>query len=167
MEIIYQNSTKRFNNAELTKECFLGLPKSNLRLDYHGIVDTLPKDFDISDCAVISYVGTRTLEKTRKILEGLASSNKIKFGVLVFKRGLGPGENEFVEVGSKAWVCSCLEFDGYAIFLDDSHDHVNSVNFIGIPNHEAIQTGGSATKKKIIDSRIKIKKMQAKNTLIA
>lgn len=122
-------------------EEFLKSRSAIVRIDLHNVLDLIDDHTkkivsDSSKMAGCSYVGTTTRTRAdahddfkRRILSG-----QLGWGVLVFKRGKHgkPDAHSFQEVGSKAWFNRNVQFDERAIFLDDSDDHVDSVESLGI-----------------------------------
>ena len=118
-QIIQIFTTEYWKEAE---EVLKGLV-ADIRLDFHGVLDTLPLtplpiDKKIPICC-ICFVGRQS--QTRMDARGQISerikSGQIEFGILVFKRGT-------IKVGTKAWVNSLLLHKGERMFIDDSEDHI-------------------------------------------
>lgn len=96
---------------------------ADIRLDFHGVLDTLPVtplpiDKKVPICC-ICFVGRQSqtrIDARGQILERI-ESGQIEFGILVFKRGT-------IKVGTKAWVNFHLLHKGERIFIDDSEDNI-------------------------------------------
>lgn len=139
LELIYPNTDiKIFSKAEEAEAALLGL-SSDVRLDLHKTLDTIPSTvklpFDAAKCCCISFVGqlTDTRISARNDIIQRIKDGQIGFGALVFKRGSRKKPEEavrFVEPGSKAWFNANLPFSAQQlIFVDDSDDHVESVKY--------------------------------------
>lgn len=147
IEIICRDSNQTFFlNSESEAEIYLKkFCKANIRLDLHKTLDTISSSTKLptdSACCV-SYVGALTITRSeaRSEIKQRINTGQIRFGVLVFKRGSSrnPEEaNRFTDPGSKAWFNNILPADDDdncgVLFVDDSEDHVNSVQSIGIPS---------------------------------
>jgi len=138
--IIYKES-----QLDLLEEYISKLEPYNIRLDLHGVVDTFNVNDVIVDSkiCVISFVGklTKTRIMARKDIEKRIETGQVHIGFLIFKRGKKEHADYFHEVGSKTWLNSILprSFDANSnpkpiIFVDDSHDHYNSVKNKQISN---------------------------------
>lgn len=118
-------------------ESILSTMPACLRLDLHKTLDTLDPNvhiFETSQVCCISYVGRLSdiRNHAREDILDRIKYEQIEYGVLVFKRGKNVDEL-FIEEGSKAWVNKCIPWKEYIpLFIDDSEDHVLSVNSIGI-----------------------------------
>jgi len=118
----------------------IGKKNINVRLDLHGVLDTLSTDVEFEGADTIcsiSYVGSTTNTRIQARQEMLKRLNhQINFGILVFLRGKGTNKNKFVDVGSKAWINSLIPIDieKRAIFIDDSEDHYKSTKSMNIEN---------------------------------
>jgi hypothetical protein len=136
-EILTKDGNFAFNDAEKVGEFMKTFPFKSikLRLDLHGVLDTIDADthLPVKDVCAISYVGkiTKTRVDATLEIEQRIRNNQILFGVLVFRRGKRKSE-PFVEVGSKAWFNQFLKNDEQCLFIDDSYDHVISVESIGV-----------------------------------
>jgi len=131
--IIY--TTSQVNEAEDS----LSALEADFRLDLHKTLDTIPNDIQLprSSCCV-SYVGqlTATRIEARNDIKNRIKSGQIKFGALVFARGSKRDKNKiFTNVGSKAWFNKLVKSDR-PVFVDDSDDHVSSVESIGVPSFQ-------------------------------
>ena len=143
------------------------LPGIDIRLDYHGVLDTINKDvklgykrYEVCDSSsdsedevcipiyndradnicCISYVGqlTTTRISAREDMMDRMRSSQILLGILVFARGSKrfPEEGDrFVDPGSKGWANKLIPYNNKPIFIDDSEDHVKSVQFVGIDSY--------------------------------
>jgi hypothetical protein len=155
VEVIYRKSESdeiigQILTHQKTAETFLREFQTDLRLDLHGVLDTihsekllLPSDLreNVNIC-VISYVGKagtirdHAREETIKRIK----TGQINFGFLVFNRGRRGEENKntFHEVGSKAWINNLLGVKNQAHFIDDGFDHVESTKSMKIKNLNSI-----------------------------
>lgn len=121
-------------------ESLLKTMPATLRLDLHHTLDTVDSDFNVfSDSCCISYVGklTDTRLFARLDIQDRIKTGQIKYGVLIFKRGNSKSPDKgckFIEPGSKAWFNKIVPVDSglEPLFIDDSEDHVKSVQSIGI-----------------------------------
>ena len=118
-------------------ESILSKMPACLRLDLHKTLDTLDPNisiFETSQVCCISYVGRSSdiRNHAREDILDRIKYEQIEYGVLVFKRGKNINE-PFTEDGSKAWANKYIPFKDFKpLFIDDSADHVLSVNSIGI-----------------------------------
>lgn len=127
-----------FQDISLAETMLKSMP-ATLRLDLHNTLDTLDPDVNVfADSCCISYVGrlTETRLMARADIQDRIKSGQIKYGALVFKRGNAKAEDggcKFTEPGSKAWFNTVVPVDGdlKPLFIDDSEDHVKSVEFAG------------------------------------
>lgn len=84
---------------------------------------------------LISYIS----EDRGRLFDGLLSlSKELNLTILVsLQRGSGFDEGEFHEFGSKAWylreIHTLIGTNPVIEFYDDSDDHVDSINSLGIP----------------------------------
>lgn len=116
-----------------------------LVLDLHNVLDTIGKNESLptKNACSCSFVGkfSKTRDDAREEMIDRIHTGQIRFGTLIFKRGDRRSKknnpNEFHDVGSKAWVCKTLDA---ALFVDDSFDHVLSVESAGI---ESVQAKGA------------------------
>jgi len=142
LEIIYvKDGTvcfEVFSDKKKAEMKLSSMPSSAIRIDLHGVLDTLDVSVKIPNAVVISYVGDQMRQHARAEIRSRVEAEQVAWGVLVFKRGKGPNANKFIAAGSKAWVCWCVPYDKKAIFLDDSEDHVKSVNFLNLKKHHAV-----------------------------
>lgn len=128
-------------NQLVDAEQFASSLFADVRLDLHGVLDTVEPNVPLglpygNDACCISFVGALTTTRItarKNVIERIAKG-QISFGVLVFKRGPRKNKelcNAFQEPGSKAWINALIK--GGKLFIDDSLDHVFSVESIGIP----------------------------------
>jgi len=142
MEIILVNqdgteSITYCHNEDHAQQLLMNM-KSDIRLDLHKTLDTLAINTKLPHTSVccLSFVGnfTQTRIGARENIIERIKSNQIRFGILVFKRGPKKDPelcNRFHEIGSKAWVNKYLGKDSNnVVFIDDSDDHVYSVQSI-------------------------------------
>jgi len=128
-----------------------------VRLDYNGVLDTLPRDEHLKNpqnICCISFVGstTNTRVMTREdIIKRLG--HQINFGVLVFLRGNSKNKNRFHTIGGKAHVNSVIPIglNKKAIFIDDSEDHCLSVSNLNIENLDSILLTEDVDLRSLID----------------
>jgi len=144
LEYITKDSLKIYSESDAGTILLLLIRlKSDLRLDLHNTLDTIPINIQlpIKNACCISYVGclTETRIKAREEIMERIHSGQIQFGFLVFRRGTDKKNNinTFTEIGSKAWVNEGLNHNPNNIvdmttplFIDDSEDHVASVGQI-------------------------------------
>jgi hypothetical protein len=165
VEIVLPDKIYRYKKHHLKDaEQLLSTLVADVRLDLHGVLDLTEYDFKLTDnpntviCG-ISYMSNITATRVLAREEFLDRMKKgqISFGVLNFKRGTKSNNQEekesFREPGSKAWVNNLISFGKYnkAVFIDDSNDHVKSVNSLNMPNLESILlTGGVEELTKVI-----------------
>jgi len=135
IEVVYASSWVVFEAHDAAMRCLQRL-RCGLRLDYHGVLDTVsPETCLVSGASIcaLSYVGERSLMRSvvRRDLMTRIQSGQIDIGILVFRRGFGVERNRFSVAGSKAWVNAWLGvWSGVPVFLDDSMDHVRSVRWL-------------------------------------
>lgn len=134
-EIIHQNGNMVINKGNIQQlRSFLDQYDITVRLDLHGVLNTIPKEtiFDHPDkICCISFVAptTRTRSNARKEI-GCRLGHQIKYGVLVFARG----KMDFHEIGGKAWLNSLIPSgNNKALFVDDSKDHYESTKSLKLP----------------------------------
>jgi hypothetical protein len=181
-----------FNNdadiAEATST--LSTMNANVRLDMADVLDVLSENEPIfatdkralNKICSISWVGIKStggigdiLHKTRETMQKRILSGQIDFGVIVFERG-PKGLTPTVAPGSKAWVNKTIpnfkpnESGKNAFFIDDSEDHVNSVNLImtDVSEENKVKAIQKDVKKEVFSElRIgeKDKKAQERNSL--
>lgn len=112
----------------------------SVRLDLHGVLDTLVHDIEFenpNNIMCLSFVGSTTMTRIHARTEiQRRLGHQVAFGVLVFGRGKGKNKNTFIEPGSKAWINSLIPIKAgqKAIFVDDSDDHYQSVKSLKINN---------------------------------
>ncbi len=141
VEIIYQNSEnnvvcKIYSNTDLNNANLhlLSLNKVDIVLDLHGVLDTVDQDKVLShnnSIVCCSFVGkhSKNRKSARKEISERILSGQIMWGILVFQRKRNR-KNVFQKCykdGSKAWFCKLVKAK---YFLDDSIDHVESVETI-------------------------------------
>ena len=141
VEIIHKNSTNNviytiypdnnINNANLH---LLSLNKVDIVLDLHGVLDTVTQNKMISyDSSIVccSFVGKHSKNRisARKEISERILSGQILWGVLIFQRKRNRKNIYKIchKDGSKAWFCKLVKAK---YFLDDSIDHVESVETI-------------------------------------
>jgi hypothetical protein len=140
LEIINKSSYKVFDKQEEAIK-YLEKITANIRLDYHGVLDIVPKnkplivkDRDLNSICAISFVGKLSPTRTdvREDLMSRIKNNQIDFGILVFTRGKDKNKNTFNNIGSKAWVNKYISCNSpkKCLFLDDSNDHVRSTQHL-------------------------------------
>jgi len=138
LEFVTSDSFKIFTIDQTEEaESLLSELQSDLRLDLHKTLDTIPIDTKLPDkTCCLSYVGqlTATRISAREEIQERIKSGQLCFGALVFARGSRKNIeacNRFTDVGSKAWFNMFVKSDK-ALFIDDSDDHVLSVESVGI-----------------------------------
>ena len=118
---------------------------SNIRLDLHKTLSTIDKSVKLPQgTCCVSYVGqvTSTRVLARLDIQDRIKSGQLAFGGLVFKRAShkDPDRNHFQKTGSKAWFNQLVKYKSKScIFVDDSEDHVLSVQSTGLPGLKSIQ----------------------------
>lgn len=144
-EIITSSSIDIFQKEEdVIKALEFGDLKRDicLRLDLHDVLDTTDPLDKLSDQRIcgLSYVGktTKTRKDAREDLQSRIKSRQIVYGVLVFKRGKDK-HAPFTDVGGKAWFNTLLENTCNPLFIDDSLDHVISVQSVGVKSVQMFQ----------------------------
>jgi len=154
-EIITSDLVICFQNIAQAEEMLKTMP-ATLRLDLHNTLDTVDPDVNVfSDSCCISYVGrlTDTRLFARVDIQNRIKTGQIKYGALVFKRG-NPGSEDggckFTDPGSKAWFNTIVPCEGdlKPLFVDDSEDHVKSVEFAGV---RSVQMNPGDSLRDIID----------------
>lgn len=102
-------------------------PATFLHLDLHGVADLFDVKEELSKLpvSIVSFVGAKgeTRVKARDDIVKRIENKYAVFGCLVFNRTTKPDQ-----VGTKAWVLKNLVNPVNRYFLDDSSDHVLSVN---------------------------------------
>lgn len=146
IELIYKQDdqicTTVLKKWEVDKaESMLRSMPAHVRLDCHGVLDTLPTRLKINRTkkyCMISYTGrtSRTRETARSEAKLRIKTGLIDYGILMFARGRGKNKYSFTEVGSKAWVNSLIP-DG-ELFIDDGEDHIQSVK-LACPNLRVVK----------------------------
>jgi hypothetical protein len=112
------------------------LPPTSVRLDYHGVLDTLSPNKQLPEghtYCVVSYVGFNGEKhmQTRYELQQRIQNGQILFGVLVFKKGYKRQEKRtFTQPGSKAWVNANLPEEKPTYFMDDHKEHLLSTQLL-------------------------------------
>ena len=142
LEIVTENEITIYTSTQVQEaENALSKLRAEIRLDLHKTLDTVPPEQSLppSSCC-ISYVGqlTQTRVSAREEIQERIASGQLQFGALVFARGSRKNPeaaNHFVEVGSKAWFNKWVAGEN-PIFLDDSEDHVLSVESVGIASYQ-------------------------------
>lgn len=137
-EIITSDSVLTFTNpADVEKALHDMNFRSDvpIRLDLHDVLDTTEPNEKLSKHRIcgLSYVGniTKTRISARLDMQERIASGQILYGVLVFKRGKDK-HNPYIEIGSKAWFNTLLDNSCDPLFIDDSIDHVISVQSVGV-----------------------------------
>jgi len=131
--IITKNNVDQLENLIGSKEILI-------RLDLHGVLDTLSHDIEFpcpETICCISYVGSTTetrIQARNEMIKRL--SNQILYGVLVFARGKNKNKSTFYDIGSKAWINSIIPTgkNSKSVFVDDSDDHYMSTKNRNINN---------------------------------
>ena len=148
LEWVTADSYKCYQEHEQNAaEELLSLHPSQFRLDLHKTLDTVdPKEILPPHTCCVSYVGslTQTRINARVDIQNRIHTGQLEFGVLVFKRGShkDPEEaNRFQQIGSKAWFNRCVPGvkGRVSVFIDDSLDHVLSVQSVGIQSQIIIE----------------------------
>ena len=147
LEIVTEDSFTIYNSSQVAEaEAALAELEAEFRLDLHKTLDTVDIDEPMvkSSCCV-SYVGQLTVTRigAREEIQERIKSGQLVFGALVFARGSRKdpeAANKFQEVGSKAWFNKFVKGDN-PIFVDDSDDHVLSVESIGITSYQIYPEG--------------------------
>ncbi len=127
-------------------ETALNKLEANVRLDLHKTLDTIheldslvvkTKSGHMLTFCCISYVGHSTITRmeAQEEISLRISTGQISWGALVFKRGSRKDPEAascFTVPGSKAWfnkhTSANSELSNVKVFVDDSDDHVNSVD---------------------------------------
>ncbi len=138
IEVITKDDVILLDNPDESINILKTLPPTSVRLDYHGVLDTLsPYDLlpDIHKYCVISYVGLNG-EKHHQTKEELLTriqKGQILFAILVFQKGYKRKEKRtYVIPGSKAWVNFNLlnEVGKPTYFIDDHKEHLTSTELL-------------------------------------
>lgn len=143
-EIITSTSIYFFDNLDNLTKTMKDLDLQNnirLRLDLHDVLDTTEPEELLGDrICCLSYVGkiTKTRVEARKEIQERIKTGQIYYGVLVFKRGKDKN-SAFTDIGSKAWFNSLLDNSCNPLFVDDSMDHVISVESVGVKSVQKIE----------------------------
>jgi len=125
----------------------------HFRLDYHGVADLFEPTEQIVDInkyqvCVISYIGThseRRIQLRQEFMKRI-ESKQITFGIINFVRSIESKTTTiFTEPGSKAWINSLIKVDKNAVFIDDSIDHINSLQSMKIPGLQSKFFKGTKT----------------------
>lgn len=136
---------------EKEAEAILKTFVSDLRLDFHGVLGSLPPEVQVINkkirekmtICVISYVGKMRGSRMGARLEIMKriSCGQVDFGILVFNRAKkgDTNKNTFTEAGSKAWTNKLIGINGKALFIDDGDDHIQSVESLQLPNLRTIK----------------------------
>jgi hypothetical protein len=131
LEVLHAGSSEKFDDETRASQHLSSL-SADIRLDLHGVLDILPVDLplDPSSVCCISFVGPKAYEAAKQDIQARIGSGQIRFGVLVFKRGVGKDRFTFTEAGSKAWVNKQIPWSRRCLFVDDSTDHLRSTAFL-------------------------------------
>lgn len=139
IELITEEGFRIFSKSQLKEaEEILKTLGADYRLDLHKTLDTIHESTVLGvEACCISYVGclTETRIDAREEITLRISTKQIKFGALVFSRGSykdPDARNNHSVAGSKAWFNRSLATNSDAVFIDDSEDHVKSVQAVGI-----------------------------------
>jgi hypothetical protein len=118
VEIITQEGCTEYTDVSAAEVALRSLT-ANIRLDYHGVWDTLPMSFACSGACILSFVGRQsdTRRETRIAIQQAVAAGRVAFGVLVFKRGT-------TKPATKAWANALM--GSPALFVDDSDDHLDT-----------------------------------------
>lgn len=114
----------------------------DIRLDLEGVLTLFQHNhiFDnkVSKC-IISFVGkySHTRSEARVDVQRRIQSGQVDYGFLIFRR-CNNRRRIYHEVGSKAWLNNLFRLENVGIFIDDSLDHIISVNNLNIPNLETL-----------------------------
>lgn len=131
--IITKNNVDQLENLIGSKEILI-------RLDLHGVLDTLSHDVEFpcpETICCISFVGSTTETRIQARKEMIKRLGKqILYGVLVFARGKSKNKNTFYNIGGKAWINSIIPTNKKfkSVFVDDSIDHYMSTKNKNIDN---------------------------------
>jgi hypothetical protein len=138
LELVTAESFQIFNSSQVDDaESALSKLEADFRLDLHKTLDTIPEDTKLpGPSCCVSYVGqlTGTRISAREEIQRRIKTGQLLFGALVFARGSRKNPeacNTFKDVGSKAWFNLLVKSDN-PLFVDDSDDHVLSVESVGI-----------------------------------
>lgn len=137
---LQSNTYKHFQKNDAEK-FLLELSKGlvDVVLDFHGVLDTVEKNVKFTKSTVVcSFVGklSKNRIQEREEIWDRIESGQIKWGCLIFKRGPFNDKNfsnNFTVDGSKAWFCSFVK---PKLFIDDSWDHINSVNKVNVKTYK-------------------------------
>ncbi len=139
IEIVF-STHHEIHNAETAPTALGALPATSMRLDLHGVLDTvtattvLPTQF--SYC-VISFVGKKgpTRSIARNQIQERIQCGQILFGVLVFAKAYKAKEKRaFFAPGGKAWVLQHLPSSvNCPYFVDDTLEHLQSAQALLTP----------------------------------
>lgn len=138
IEIITKDSVIFIDNPDESVAILKTLPPSSIRLDYHGVLDTIsPSESlpNVHSYCVISYVGLNGEKhyQTRDELVTRVQKGQILFAILVFQKGYKRKEKRtYVVPGSKAWVNFNLfhEVGKSIYFIDDHKEHLTSTEIL-------------------------------------
>lgn len=155
VEIITIDGSKRYKDVK-EAEAALSILSCDVRLDLHNVLDLIPVETKLkyNDCCCVSFVGSTSqirVQAAQEIKQRI-QSGQIKFGALVFKRGNRRKPKEahtYTAVGSKAWFNKCVKSNNNPIFMDDSDDHVNSVQHL-LPHFNCILVNNSNVRKHLL-----------------
>lgn len=134
LEVIETQTTRSYTNIQKAQHHLQSLPETSVRLDFHGVLDTLlpsqPLPSHHTYC-VISFVGPTGITRNlvRQQIQERIETGQILFGVLVFQKGYTRQEKRsFIAPGGKAWVHAQLPKlpTSPIYFLDDHMEHIRS-----------------------------------------
>ncbi len=132
LELIFHDRTEEFTDVGMAEAVIQSL-SADMRLDYHGVLDSLPLDYKmpahVRVCA-LSFVGrqSQTRADTRDAIKERIVCGQIGFGMLVFKRGT-------IKPATKAWVNRLLpSAHPVTLFIDDSEDHIITTRSVCDPD---------------------------------
>ncbi len=138
IEVVTREGVVSSDGSDDTITILNTLPPTSVRLDYHGVLDTISPNKQLPEghtYCVISYVGLNGEKhhQTRLELQQRIQKGQILFGVLVFKKGYKRKEKRaFTQPGSKAWVNANLpeEVGKPTYFIDDHKEHLLSTQLL-------------------------------------
>jgi hypothetical protein len=121
-ELIFSDRTVVYTDVA-EAEAALSALCADVRLDYHGVADLLPREHVLPPhTCIISFVGrqSQTRIDTREEIQVRVAGGQVDFGLLVFKRGTS-------RPGTKAWANRLIQQKlPVALFVDDSEDHITT-----------------------------------------
>jgi hypothetical protein len=138
IEVITKDGVIFIDNPDESISILKTLPPSSIRLDYHGVLDTISSSEylpNVHSYCVISYVGLNGEKhyQTREELLHRVQKGQILFAILVFQKGYKRKEKRaYVVPGSKAWVNFNLlqEVGKPTYFIDDHKEHLTSTELL-------------------------------------